>query len=246
MATRRRSSQKQSYGHNHMLRIFALEVLGSIAFLTLLIASAGVAFPSSLWGSASWYYSVFILAVLGSVVLFVMSFANLIEVKAKTAMWSMLLSMLTFFALVILTYGSSRYSVIALAGFALSFLGAEFAHHYGTGAKTSRNTRDEATAGGLQIMGSIVFIIVVLAAVSGSYPSAILNNALLYSIATVCAFSLFFLAFGGPALAKFSAIVSVVGGLSLVAVTFGSISFFMITLLGFVLLVLASVMANRK
>jgi hypothetical protein len=253
MARRDRAPRRPAgfYDHRHMLRVFGLEVIGSVIFLTMVLISGGTAFPLAKWAGTGWYGAFYVLAVISSLALFLLSFVNLIEIKRNISTWTMFASIVALFSLMALTYGNLNYVLMSIVAFILTFGGSEFAHNYSRQQKTAHNETVDMSSLGLEVLGAIAFIIVSLAAVNGAYPNAAMAfsgaEPILYSLGAACAFALFMLGFGGQALSKEYLWVAVIGGLSLIAVTFGSISFFIVTLVGFILAILGSGMAlSRK
>jgi hypothetical protein len=116
------------------LAVFALEIVASIIFLWLafgVLNGSAYLYNGWLGGSANvWLPLLYIGAVLGSIMLLISSFSNLITFEkigtSLGARISMLTTVFTAFALLALTYGNSTYFWSTIIAFVLAFIGSGF------------------------------------------------------------------------------------------------------------------------
>jgi hypothetical protein len=108
---------------------FILELVGSLVFLWTLFVGVASALPSMavVWGTANggiWLPFFVGVAVVASVALFFLSFANLGMASGYTAKATMMAAVLGGVTLAALTWGSMAYLAGAVVGFALTYLGS--------------------------------------------------------------------------------------------------------------------------
>ncbi len=108
---------------------FLLELVGSLVFLWTLFVGVESALPSmaAVWGTANggiWLPFFVGVAVVASVALFFLSFANLGMASGYTAKATMMAAVLGGVTLAALTWGSMAYLAGAVIGFALAYLGS--------------------------------------------------------------------------------------------------------------------------
>lgn len=239
----------KGYDEGHMRNVFALQFIGSLIFLIIVFTATafGGSYPLAQWGGAAWKPVLYLIAAVGSIALFLLSFANLMEIKKSLAVGVMVISVITGISLVGLTYGNSSYYLVAILGFVLSFIGSAMAHH----AHGIRNSRKDIShrfaaikrgAFGYEFIGSIILILIVFTATNASYPGAAAGASwqpLAFSIGAIGSIVLFILAFANMGaskdLAEESLVTCIFVGISLLALTYGSLSFFLLTFLGVLL-----------
>jgi multisubunit Na+/H+ antiporter MnhF subunit len=105
--------------------VFALEFIGSLFYLAVVFTTSG-SYMNNAWSSAAlWLPLLYAVAVIGSIALFFVSFANLMALDERAvSMGAMEATVCTGIVLAALTYGNSTYFAATLIGFILAFLGS--------------------------------------------------------------------------------------------------------------------------
>lgn len=122
-------------------------------------------------------------------------------------------------------------------------------------AKQSKERKSGVFA--LEFVGSLFYLAVVFTGMATSYMNPVWNAAatlwlpLLYGAAVISAIALFFVSFANLSApnwktSKCALCASVIGGFSLVALTAGNATFFLASIIGFVLAFVGSGMANME
>ena len=107
--------------------IFVLELIASLIFLGLTFTLSGKIMGASM--ASIWEPLLYGAAVLGSIILFLVSFGTLAVKSEKTFAYAASCAVLaTSFALVIFYYGMALQFVVALIGFIIGIVGAGMAH----------------------------------------------------------------------------------------------------------------------
>ncbi len=106
--------------------VFGLEFIGSLIYLGIVFTIAG-AYMNGAWSSANlWLPLLYATAVVSSVALFFISFANLMGMKKEASRGAMCATVAGGFALFALTYNPASwgYFIAALIGYIIAFIGA--------------------------------------------------------------------------------------------------------------------------
>jgi hypothetical protein len=113
---------KGKAGNN--IAAFVLELIGSLVFLAVTFGVVNGQFMYGSWSAANlWLPLLYSAAAIGSIGLFILSFANVLGKASTAAYGAMCAAIGTSFALIALTYGSTWF-VATLIGFVISFIGA--------------------------------------------------------------------------------------------------------------------------
>ncbi len=232
-----------------MKNTFVLQLMGSIVMLIVLFSGFGYVYPMAKWAAYVWQPVFYSVAILSSLFLLVAGFSNLLKTRRNIVNASLAAAMVAGFCIAGLTYGNFAFLVAGLIGFSLSFIGSGLSHntyHRSTGKKFKESSRKEVFV--LQFMGSVIFILVAFTAFNAAYPSAWLQGGslqeLLYSISLVGSLGMFFISFmnmsGKRGIPHGTMFVVVITGLSMLILTFGSLVYFSLSLVGLVLLIIGA------
>lgn len=117
----------KSKGGNN-IAAFVLELIGSLIFLAIAFGVVHGQFMNSGWSAANlWLPLLYAAAAIGSISLFILSFANVMGRAAMAAYGAMCATIGTSFALIALTYGNTWF-IATLVGFVISFIGASITY----------------------------------------------------------------------------------------------------------------------
>ncbi len=223
--------------------------MGSIILLIVLFSGFGYVYPMAKWGAYVWQPVFYSIAIISSLFLLVATFSNLMQVRRNIANASLVAAMVSGFCLAGLTYGNLSFLIASLIGFSFAFVGAGVSHntyHRSTGRKFKENARKEVFI--LQFLGSVIFMLVAFTAFNAAYPAAWLQGGslqeLLYSIALTGSLGMFFISFMNMSASRGiphgTMFVVVIAGLSLLILTFGSLVYFSLSLVGLAMLIIGA------
>lgn len=234
------------------MRVFGLGFLGSLAYLLIVALSFGGSYPYAAWAGASWNIAAYLVAAVGAIVLFLLSFTNLFGIREETVILSLFITVLVGVSLVALTFGNYAMLLVVLIGFALSFASGGIGHHAYLKRRNRRRVAFNAEVRKkkffFEFLASIVYLLIAFTAIGGAYLGAVLSVAplepLLFSAAMIGAIALFFISFINlGAFSNMNRGAWLVGGLTgviLLSITLGNNLYFVLSLFGFALAIVGS------
>ena len=236
----------------HILRVFGLGFLGSLAYLLIVALSSGGSYQFAAWAGASWNVVAYLVAAVGAIALFLLSFTNLFGIREETVVLSLFITVLVGVSLVALTFGNHPMLLVVLIGFVLSFTSGGVAHHARLKKRNRREVAFDAEVRKrkffFEFLASIVYLLITFTAIGGAYYYAMLSAAplepLLFSAAMIGAIALFFISFINlGAFSNMNRGAWLVGGLTgfiLLSITLGNNLYFLLSLFGFALAAIGS------